>query len=58
MARTNRLGFWYRVGWNIQYALLTLIGPAALDEHNDPRARMRAERAARERRAALEPGDG
>lgn len=45
-------GFWYRVGWNINYALLTVIGPAHLDGQQDPRARMRAERAERERRAA------
>lgn len=58
MARSNGLGFWYRVGWNIQYALLSLIGPAALDERADPRARMRAERAERERRAASEQDGG
>jgi len=40
------------VGWNIQYALLTVAGPAHLDVRQDPRTRMRAERAARERRAA------
>ncbi|WP_380167577.1 hypothetical protein [Jannaschia sp. R86511] len=45
------VGFWYRVRWNIRYALLTVAGPAHLDEAHDPRTRMRAERAERERRA-------
>lgn len=52
MAADGKLGFWYRVGWNINYALLTIVGPAHLDGDKDPRARMRAERAAAERRAA------
>ena len=56
MAGKDRVGFWYRVRWNVQYALLSVAGPAHLDESQDPRTRMRAERAARERRAA-EGGD-
>ncbi|MGJ7440326.1 hypothetical protein [Aquipuribacter sp. MA13-6] len=52
MARKDKVGFWYRVRWNVQYALLSVAGPAHLDESQDPRTRMRAERAARERRAA------
>lgn len=57
MARSQGVGFWYRIGWNLQYALLSLVGPAVLDERNDPRTRMQAERAERERLAALERGD-
>ncbi len=52
MAGTGKVGFWYRVRWNVQYALLSVAGPAHLDPSQDPRTRMRAERAARERRAA------
>jgi hypothetical protein len=52
MARGDEAGFWYRVGWTINYALLTVVGPAHLDESQDPRARMRADRAAREQRDA------
>ena len=52
MARSDGVGFWYRVRWNIQYALLSVMGPPTLDDRQDPRARMRAERAERERRAA------
>lgn len=52
MAAGGKLGFWYRLRWNINYALLTVIGPAHLDGQQDPRARMRAERAEAERRAA------
>lgn len=52
MSGTNKVGFWYRVRWNVQYALLTVAGPAHLDARQDPRTRMRAERATRERRAA------
>lgn len=51
MAHDGRLGFWYRVRWNIQYALLTVAGPAALGPGHDPRDRMRRERADLERRA-------
>jgi hypothetical protein len=47
-----RLGFWYRVRWNIHYALLSVMGPPQLDAAQDPRMRLRAERAERERRLA------
>ena len=56
MAAAGRLGFWYRVRWTIDYALLSVLGPASLGPGQDPRERMRAERAERERRAA-EEGD-
>ena len=56
MARTGKVEFWYRVRWNIQYALLTVGGPPRLDEQHDPRARMRRERADRERRAGDSQG--
>ncbi len=52
MARADKVGFWYRLGWSINYGLLSIIGPAHLDARHDPRVRMRAERDARERRAA------
>lgn len=54
MAAKGKLGFWYRVRWAVDYALLTVIGPASLGPGHDPRDRMRAERAARERRLAEE----
>ena len=54
MARPGKLPFAYRLRWNIQYALLTVVGPASLGPGHDPRDRMRAERAATERRVARE----
>ncbi len=51
MTGGGRLGFWYRVRWNVQYALLSVLGPASLGPGHDPRERMREERAAAERRA-------
>lgn len=50
MAEPGKLPFWYRVRWAVNYALLSVIGPASLGPGQDPRDRMRAERAARERR--------
>ena len=50
MAGPAKLPFWYRVSWSVNYALLTVIGPASLGPGRDPRERMRLERAARERR--------
>ena len=54
MGRSSKVGFWYRVGWRINYTLLTVLGPAQLGSGQDPRERMLAERAERERRAARE----
>lgn len=58
MGRSRRkLGFWYRVGWRINYTLLSIMGPPELSGSNDPRRRMRAERAERERRLARSDPD-
>lgn len=55
MARSSaRLSLAYRVGYRLRLALLTGLGPADLEQHNDPKARLRRERA---RREALAHGD-
>ena len=46
--RTGRVSLLYRVGYQLRMAGLTLFGPAQLGEANDPKARLRRERAARE----------
>ena len=44
--RPGRLGFWYRIGWRINYVLLHLYGPPTLggDGEPDVLTLMRAER--------------
>jgi len=47
MTRSSRgegLSLAYRLGYRLRLAALTLLGPAELDEHNDPKARLRRER--------------
>ncbi|MCU1536461.1 MAG: hypothetical protein JWP82_812 [Humibacillus sp.] len=56
MARSSaRLSLPYRVGYRLRMALLTVLGPADLEQHNDPKARLRRERA---RREAAARGEG
>ena len=47
MTRSSRgdgLSFAYRLGYRLRLAALTLLGPAELEEHNDPKAKLRRER--------------
>ncbi len=48
----------YRLAWRLQYVLLCALGPAQLSEDQDPRVRMRAERAARVKRLETGPAPG
>jgi hypothetical protein len=50
--RSGRLSLAYRLGYNLRMLGLSLFGPAQLGERNDPKERLRRERAARE--AALQ----
>lgn len=52
---TPRLPLGYRIGWRLKFNFLVAFGPADLDWYNDPRTRMRQERADRLR--ALIPTD-
>lgn len=49
-----RLSMHYRMGYRLRLALLTILGPADLEESSDPKARLRRERA---RREAVARGD-
>ena len=53
-AHTGRLSLAYRIGYQLRMAGLSLFGPAQLGETNDPKARLRREREAKE--AALRTG--
>ena len=47
MTRSSRgdgLSLAYRLGYRLRLAALTLLGPAELDERNDPKAMLRRER--------------
>ena len=47
MTRSSRgegLSLAYRLGYRLRLAALSLLGPAALDEQSDPKARLRRER--------------
>ena len=47
MTRSSRgdgLSLAYRLGYRLRLAALTLLGPAELEEHNDPKAKLRRER--------------
>jgi hypothetical protein len=50
--RTGRLSLAYRVGYALRMLGLSIFGPAQLGESNDPKERLRRERAAREAAAA------
>ncbi len=41
------LSLWYRIKWRINYALLTVYGPARLEGDNDPLTRLERQRAAK-----------
>lgn len=43
-SRGDGLSLAYRLGYRLRLAALTLLGPAELEEHNDPKARLRRER--------------
>jgi hypothetical protein len=43
-SRAEGLSLGYRLGYRLRLAALTLLGPAELEEHNDPKARLRRER--------------
>lgn len=47
--RAKGLGFWYRIGWRVNYGLLAVYGPPTLGGRGepDPRTLMRADREAR-----------
>ncbi len=42
--RHERYGWFWRLRWNVEYALMHVYGPADLDEERDPRAEMRRDR--------------
>lgn len=50
--RHERYGRLWRLRWYVEYGLMHVYGPAALDDERDPRADMRRERD--ERKAAHE----
>jgi len=58
MSRSPRgegLSLAYRLGYRLRLAALTLLGPAELEEHNDPKARLRRERERKVAAAAARP---
>lgn len=56
------LSLWYRIGYRIQYALLSVFGPADLDDQHSPQRQLERRRAAkvaaaREARLRRETGE-
>lgn len=47
MKDTTGLGFGYRLLWRLEYAGLTVFGPAQVTTEGDPKSRLRLERAKR-----------
>jgi hypothetical protein len=47
-SRKGRLSLAYRIGYQLRMAGLSLFGPAQLGAQDDPKERLRRERAARE----------
>lgn len=56
MPRDERFGWFWRLRWTVEYALMHVYGPAALDDDRDPRVAMRRDhdrrRAAHQARVA------
>jgi hypothetical protein len=48
----------FRVGWNVRYALLSVLGPPTLEGQADPRNRLRSEKRARWETRARRRGSG
>jgi hypothetical protein len=54
-SRPRRLGLWYRVGWRLNYMILSAYGPAELGGTGQPDPRVQMRQARAERVLALRP---
>lgn len=57
MAKNEGLSPWYRLGWNVRRAVLSVLGPAQLGE-NDPLERLHIERRDKVAKARAKKGSG
>lgn len=57
MAKDEGLSLWYRLGWNIRRAVLSVLGPAQLGD-DDPLERLHIERREKAAEARAKKGSG